>query len=121
MLALLGVVIAIIAPFALIVPLLLLVGRVQEARAGRVARQVAVTEAIHRELGAVVTPSVERGARGAYRLVIAAPLDRPGVVASALAIAYRVLRSWDAELADRVQIVLVPQPETAGPPSARAA
>jgi hypothetical protein len=109
MLALLGVVVVIAIPFALIVGLLLLAGHVQEARAACAARQVAVTDAIHRELGAVVAPWLTRR-RGSYRLVIPAPLDRPGVVASALAIAYGVLRSWDAEMVERVQIVVVPQP-----------
>jgi hypothetical protein len=110
MLALLGVIASIAIPFAVIIGLLVLAERVQAAQAACVARQVAVTDAIHRELGAAVAPSLTRGRGGAYRLVIPAPLERPGIVGRALAIAYGVLRSWDAEAAERVQIVVIPQP-----------
>ena len=59
------------------------------------AQQIAVTDAIHRELGAVVAPSMAKRPWGQPRLVIPAPLERPHVVAAVLTIAHRVLRGWD--------------------------
>ena len=55
------------------------------------------------------------------RLVIPAPLERPHVVAAVLAIAHRVLRSWEGAAAQRIQIVVVPQPEGSVAPVRRAA
>ena len=109
MLSLLGVVALAAAPFVLTVLLLVLCGHRQDRLAARVARQVEITDAIHRELGAVVAPLLTRGPWGSYRLVIPAPLEQPGMVARALAIAYRVLRRWDAEGTERVQIVVIPR------------
>ena len=110
MLTLLGVVAITAAPFVLTIALLLLNGHLQERRAARVARQVEVTDAIHRELGAVVAPSLTRGPRGGYRLVLPAPLEHAGVVASTLAIVARVVRGWGPDAARRVEIVVVPRP-----------
>ena len=109
MLNLLGVITVAVIPFALTAILLLLCGRHQDVLAARVARQVEITDAIHRELGAVMAPLLTKGSWGRYRLVMPAPLEQPGLVARALAIAYRVLRSWDAKVAERVQIVVVPR------------
>lgn len=110
MLTLLGVLTVVAMPFVLTAGLLVLCGRLQDRRAARVARQVEVTDAIHRELGAVVAPSLTRGPRGGYRLVLPAPLEHPGVVAGALAIVGRVVRGWGADVARRVEIVVVPRP-----------
>ena len=60
MLTLLVAVIVVVLPFAAVVALLLLVGRVQRGQETRAAQQIAVTEAIHRELGAVVAPSMTK-------------------------------------------------------------
>jgi hypothetical protein len=81
------------ASLALAAPLILLglAGRVQRAREERVERQIAVTDAIHRELGAVVAPVVTRRGRNAWKVAMAAPLDRPVAVGRILAIAYDVL------------------------------
>ena len=75
------------------------------------AQQIAVTDAIHRELGAVVAPSMAKRPWGSPRLVIAVPLERPNVVAAVLTIAHRVLRGWDGGSATRIQIVMIPQVE----------
>jgi hypothetical protein len=74
-------------PFAL----LGLAARAERARGERVARQIAVTDAIHRELGAIVAPFVRRRGRHAWEVRMAAPLDRPAAVGRILAIAYGVL------------------------------
>ncbi len=102
-------------PLVMVAALLLLVDRLHRAQATRVAWQIAITEAIHRELGAVVAPSMSIRPWSRPRLVIPAPLGHPGLVAAVLAIAHRVLRGWDAAAARRLQIVVVPQDESPAP------
>jgi hypothetical protein len=98
-----------VVPIVVVAGLLMLVERMHRVQRERVAWQVAVTDAIHRELGAVVAPSVDTRPWGRPRLVIPVPFDRPGLVASVLAIAHRVLLGWNGTAARRVQIVVVPQ------------
>jgi hypothetical protein len=50
-----------VIPFLAVWALLVVSRRVAEAREARVARQIALTDAIHRELGAVAAPEVWRG------------------------------------------------------------
>jgi hypothetical protein len=78
------------AALALAAPLILLglAARVQRARDERVERQIAVTDAIHREFGAVVAPVVTRRGRNAWKVAMAAPLDRPVAIGRILAVAY---------------------------------
>lgn len=102
-------------PFLAVVGLLLLVARWQRGREARVAQQIAVTEAIHRELGAVAAPSMAKPVWGPPRLVIPVPLEHPNLVAAILAIAHRVLRGWDGAAARGVHIVVVPQLEATPP------
>ena len=72
------------APFLL----LRLAGHAQRARDERIGRQIAVTDAIHRELGAIVAPFVTRRRRNAWEVAMTAPLDRPVAIGRILAIAY---------------------------------
>lgn len=107
MTSLLGAVVIALTPFLAVAGLLLL-STYRERRAQQVlARQLAVTEAIHRELGAVAAPVVRKPAWGPWQLRLALPLDRPALAARILAIAHAVLaggerRPWP------LQIVLVP-------------
>jgi hypothetical protein len=94
-----------LVPFAVVIGLLALSTRREHARAARMARQTAVTEAIHRELGAVVAPVLESGSRRLQRLRIAVPFDRPALVARVLALSQQTL----AGPGHRLEIVLVPQ------------
>jgi hypothetical protein len=121
MLGLLVAVTMVLLPFVGVVALLLLVGRLQRSQEARVAQQIAVTEAIHRELGAVVAPSMTKRPWGPPRLVIPVPLERPNVVAAVLAIAHRVLRGCEGGAAKRLQIVVVPQAEGPSTSARRAA
>src|SRR5262249_14178266 len=111
MLTLLVTVVTVALPVVGVVALLVLVARVERGRQARVDQQIAVTDAIHRELGAGVAPSMTKPAWGPRRLVIPARLERPNVVAAVLAIAHRVLRGWEGADADRIQIVVIPQPD----------
>ena len=74
-------------PFALIA----VADRVQRARGEVVQRQIAVTDAIHRELGAIVAPVVRRRGRHTWTVAVAAPLDRSLAVGRMLALAYEAL------------------------------
>ncbi len=90
--------------------LLGLAAHVQRARGERVARQIAVTDAIHRELGAIVAPFVRRRGRNAWEIAMAAPLDRPLAVGRILAIAYDALAAETPAAPPEVSFVLTPRP-----------
>ena len=72
MIALLGALVVLGLPVAGLVALLKVVDFLQRRRAATVARQIEVTDAIHREFGAIVAPTVQR-ARGGWRVVL--PMD----------------------------------------------
>lgn len=73
-------------PFVAVGVLLALVNRRHLRRQAEVARQIALTDAIHARLGAVVAPEVRRRRGGRWEVAIAAPLESPPVVADVLAI-----------------------------------
>jgi len=81
---LLQVVMVVLVPAAAVLALVTLARRVERARAEAVTRQIQLTDAIHRELGAVVAPFVTRGRRGRWRVSMAVPLDRPALVGAVL-------------------------------------
>ena len=108
MLTALGV-LAAVFPFILIGALLELVTRSQRARLAAAVRQVAVTDAIHRELGAVVAPVVRRGRWGRWQLLIAVPFERPDTVARVLEVAYQAFAPSERTPPGRFEIVLSPQ------------
>lgn len=109
MLELLGLVVVVVIPPALVMTLLLFSNHVQRVGADAVARQVAVTDAIHRELGAVVAPVMRRRGWGAWELRMAMPLERPHLVGPVLAVAHRALARSECRAQPRVRIVLVPR------------
>jgi hypothetical protein len=109
MLDLFGLAIVVMVPPALVVTLLLFSNHVQRAAADAVARQVAVTDAIHRELGAVVAPVMQRRGWGGWELRMAMPLERPNLVGPVLAVAHRALARAEPHGPQPVRIVLVPR------------
>jgi len=76
-------------------------------RQAAIARQIALTDAIAAELGAIVAPVVKPALWGPSKVRIPVPLSRPLTVARVLAIAHRVL----ARIPDGYEMVLVPQEE----------
>ncbi|HXJ79755.1 MAG TPA: hypothetical protein VMS64_13870 [Candidatus Methylomirabilis sp.] len=107
-------------PLGVVVGLLRLVDWRQERRDECHARQVMLTDAIHREMGAAAAPTVERRRRGGYKVQMMVSLDRPAVVAAILRVTHHVLAS--SGRVDQVQIVLIPRPAgsvTTAPGSAR--
>jgi hypothetical protein len=91
-----------LVPFLAVAALLGLAHVRDRRRAERMARQVAVTDAIHRELGAIVAPVVDKPVLGPWRLRIPVPFERPALVA-------RVLAAAGPALPGPVQVVLVPR------------
>jgi hypothetical protein len=88
----LTVLMVVVLPLTGLLATLLLMGRVQRAREVRIARQVGVTDAIHRELGAVVAPVVKRrGAGRSWRVEIAVPFESPLIVGRVGAIAHTAM------------------------------
>ena len=86
--------------------------RVDRAAAGDgSARQIELTDAIHRELGAVAAPTVHPGARGSWRVVMAVPVDRPETLGALVRITDRVISRAERAAGRRVEIALTSMPE----------
>src|SRR5262245_10877307 len=97
--------------------------RWQVRREERIARQIALTDAIHRELGAVAAPTVT-GSRGAWRVRMRAPLDRPALLSTLVRITEREFARRDGERSGLCEITLTPAPretEWIGPDMTRPA
>lgn len=110
MLTLATFVVVVIMPASLVVAALLAVGRMERARDARIARQVAVTDAIHRELGAVVAPVVT-GRLACDRVEIAVPFQSPAIVSRVVAIAHAtMLRTGGSRRFEIVLAAQVPEP-----------
>lgn len=95
-------------PLVVIVGLLRLMDRLQRRREARYARQIELTDAIHREMGAVAAPTVERRRGGGWVVSMRVPLDRPAVVAALLRVTDQVFSSPGTR--DMLQIVLTSLP-----------
>src|SRR5213078_3402296 len=102
---LLAVFVVSLLPLAAVLTLLGLAGWVERRRAAAIARQIDLTDAIHRDLGPVVAPWVTRRPGGRWRVRIAVPFDRPAVVEAVLEIVHRVFP-------EDFDLVLTPQAGT---------
>lgn len=78
MMALVGVLVIVGLPLAALVLALTIVDIAQRRRADVIARQIAVTDAIHAEFGAVVAPVVRR-ASGGWRVTLPMDARHPGI------------------------------------------
>jgi len=74
-----------------------------------IARQIAVTDAIHAALGAVVSPVVRRTLWGGWRLTIPVPLDRPEIVTQVVEAAYGTFSASEQSKPGRFEIALTQQ------------
>ena len=106
MTALVGVIVVVGLPIVAVVGLLKLVDALHARRARVIARQIEVTDAIHREFGAIVAPVVSR-ARGGWRVTLALDTRDP----RAAAVVDLAARTF--EPAATVEVALVASP-TAG-------
>jgi hypothetical protein len=90
------------APFVTLAALLLIIEWRQRRRTDEIRRQIAVTDALHARLGAVVAPIVRRRPR-AWQVVVAVPVDRPAVVAAVLEVVDRTFGRGAYEMVLRRQ------------------
>ena len=92
-------------PFAVVVALLRLAARIERVRAAAISRQITLTDALHRDLGPVVSPWVTRRG-GRWRVSVAVPFDRPALVEAVLAVVQRAFP-------ERFELVLTPRERSA--------
>ncbi|HZW73522.1 MAG TPA: hypothetical protein VFF43_08230, partial [Caldimonas sp.] len=78
MMALVGALLIVGVPVVGLVLALTMVDIAQRRRADVIARQIAVTDAIHAEFGAVVAPVVRRAGRG-WRVTLPMDARHPGI------------------------------------------
>ncbi len=97
------------APFLGIASVFWLVGAMRERRRRAIARQIALTDEIHRELGAAAAPFVRERARGGWHVRVAVPLDSPGTVGALVRIIEAFFASCDGAGATGLEIVLTPR------------
>jgi hypothetical protein len=98
-------------PYAAIVAALWLARRAELRRQERHLDQVAVTDAIHQALGAVVAPVVETRPWGPWRVRIPVPADRPRLTCDVVGVAQDAIATMAPR---RFEIVLVPREQPAG-------
>jgi hypothetical protein len=96
----------VLTPFATIVVWLMAAERVQRRRNDRYAHQIELTDAIHRELGAITAPFVRKRRDGRWLVTMAVPLDRPDTVATILRVTDRFFASDPSRDGARYEIVL---------------
>lgn len=89
---------------------LLLADRRERRRSEQYARQISLTDAIHRELGAVVAPTVQRRRGGRWLIAMTVPLHRPNTVATILRITGEEFAPQTRSARESYQIVLTGRP-----------
>ncbi len=95
-------------PFVAVGGLLWLSERMRRRECVRISRQIAVTDAIHRELGAVASPDVRRGWLGHWTVSMAVPFGQKGTVDAVVRIAWEFFATFHPAEASRLRIVLTP-------------
>src|SRR5260370_37223483 len=103
-------------PFLAIWGLLRLARAVEQRRDDRVARQIALTDAIHRELGAAAAPNVRRTWSGEWVVSMRLALTREGTVGTITRITNDLFRRIDRQDPPRLRVVLLPQEPPPAPP-----
>jgi hypothetical protein len=106
MLTSLAVLVLTLSPLIAVVALLELAGWWERRVEAAIARQIALTDAIGAELGAVVAPFVARPVGRPWQVRIAVPFSRPALITRILTITQRVL---DRTCANGYEVVLTPQ------------
>ena len=96
-------------PFLAVWALLDLSRRIQRRREERVARQIALTDAIHRELGPVAAPDVTRSLSGEWTVSMRLPLEREATVGVITRLTQDLFRRLDRQETPRLRLVLIPR------------
>ena len=103
-----------VLPFAAVVGLLWLARGIGERREAGVTRQIMLTDAIHRELGAVAAPEVTRSWARGWIVSVRLPLYRADMVGAITRITHDLFRRLDREDVPRLRLVLIPRELRAG-------
>ena len=101
-------------PFLVVLGFFAMAGGRDRSRAAAVERQIALTDAITGELGAIVAPVVRKRPGGWWEVQMAVPLERTATVGRVVAIAHDVLAFADRGRG-RYEIVLTPQEDCGAP------
>jgi hypothetical protein len=99
----------VLLPFLAVWGLLALAGLRERRRQARVFRQIALTDAIHREMGAVAAPEVHRTWSGEWVVSVRVALSREATVGSIARIADDLFRRLDRQEPPRLRVVLIPR------------
>jgi hypothetical protein len=99
----------VLIPFLAVWGLLALTQRIADYREERIARQIALTDAIHRELGAAAAPVVRRSWSREWIVSMRLPLERETTVGAITRITHDLFRRLDRQDPPRLRLVLVPQ------------
>ena len=100
-----------VIPFLAVWALLRIAGAVERRRQGCVSRQIALTDAIHRELGAAAAPHVRRTWSGEWVVSMRLALSRESTVGTIARITGELFRRLDGREAPRLRLVLLPVDE----------
>lgn len=98
-----------IIPFLAVGSLLWVSRRVEQRRSAGIARQIALTDAIHRERGAAAAPVVRQTWLGGWTVSMAVPLEREDTVGAVVRITHQCFSGFDRVDTPRFRIVLTPQ------------
>jgi hypothetical protein len=101
------------SPILIVVALLELAAWQDRRRSLAVAHQISLTDALARELGAVVAPVVRKPWWGPWQIEIAVPPARPSAVAVIPTVVQRALAFGERMSPGRYRLVLTPRSEPA--------
>jgi hypothetical protein len=108
-----GVAVATI-PFLAVAGLLGLSGHLRRREDDRIFRQIAVTDALHRELGAVAAPEVRRDWPGGWTVSAAVPFEQEEAVAAVARIVHEFFVAFYPKDVPRLRVLLIPRDRTPG-------
>ena len=106
------------SPVAITAGLLLGAERRQRRRQSEVSRQIALTDALHARLGALVAPVVRLHGR-VWEITVAVPVERPGLVSAVLTTVDEVFGRMAYELRLHRQTPVTPVAQARGVARAR--
>lgn len=98
-------------PFLAVWGLLRVAQAVERRRERCVSRQIALTDAIHRELGAVAAPEVRRTWTGEWVVSMRLALSRESTVGTIARVTSDLFRRLDGRDSPRLRVVLLPLDE----------
>ena len=99
----------VLVPFVAVWTLMRLRAAFERRRDAGVTRQIALTDAIHRELGAAAAPVVRRGWLSGWTVSVPLPLDHEATVGAIVRITTHLFRRLDGQEPLRLRMVLVPR------------